>query len=181
MYSLDRPSARVIGRVDDYDDDYDDDDTIELELNEAAIRALTEAAALALATSERADPRLTPEAHAQGTRGFAPETPANERVPAALGREAAAAGQAGEAFEQETPTARAEICAWFRHGGCSCGTVGWADLSGHGTGATSGPDRGGQRLSFDCCPRGTNTGAHIGAGIRPGSRTARDARRPCPI
>jgi hypothetical protein len=107
MYSLDRPSARVIGRIDDYGDDYDyDDDTIELELNEAAIRALTEAAALALAAfEERADPRLTPEANEQGTRGFEPEAPANERGPTALEHEAAAAGQAGEAFEQEMPAA----------------------------------------------------------------------------
>ena len=54
--SLDRPSARVIGRDGD-DDDYDDDGTIELELNEAAIEALNEAAAVALAASEgRAEP-----------------------------------------------------------------------------------------------------------------------------
>ena len=107
LYSLDRPSARVIGRIVDYDDDYDDDDTIELELNEAAIQALTEAAALALAASdERADPRLTPEAHALGTSGFEPEAPATERGPAALEHEAVAAGQAGEAFEQEMPPAR---------------------------------------------------------------------------
>ena len=106
LYSLDRPSARVIGRVNDYDDDYDDDDTIELELNESAIQALTEAAALALAASEeRADPRLTPGANAQGTGGFEPEASANERGSAALEHEAAAAGQAGEAFEQEMPAA----------------------------------------------------------------------------
>jgi hypothetical protein len=76
LYSLDRPSARVIGR-DDYDDDYDDDETIELELNGSAIRALTEAAAHAQAAfEERADPRLTPaEANGQETRGFEPETP----------------------------------------------------------------------------------------------------------
>jgi len=54
LYSLDRPSARVIGRVVDFDDDDDyDDDTIELELNEAAIEALNEAAALALAAFEK--------------------------------------------------------------------------------------------------------------------------------
>lgn len=105
LYSLDRPSARVIGRV-DYDD-YDDDDTIELELNESAIRALTDAAALALAASEeRAGSRLAPEARGLGTRGLEPETAANEPGRTALGREPAAAGQAGEAFERETPAAR---------------------------------------------------------------------------
>ena len=114
LYSLDRPSARVIGRIDD-DYDYDDDDTIELELNEAAIQALTEAAAVALAASEeRADPRLTPGAHAEGTSGFEPETPANQRGPAAPGREAAAAGQEGEAFEQEMPTARRVAVSFAR-------------------------------------------------------------------
>jgi hypothetical protein len=103
LESLDRPSARVIGR--DEDDDYDDDATIELELNESAIRALTEAAAFALAAFEgRADPRLTPpEANEPGTRGFAPETPADERGPTALEHEAAAARLAGATFEQEAP------------------------------------------------------------------------------
>ena len=86
MYSLDRPSARVIGGDED-----DDDDTIELELNEAAIRALTEAAAVALAAfEERADPGLTPEANELGTRGLEQETPA--------------AGGVAEAPEQETST-----------------------------------------------------------------------------
>ena len=105
MYSLDcldRPSARVIGR-----DDYDDDDTIELELNESAIRALTEAAAFALAASEeRAEPRLTPRANAQGTSGFEPETPADERRATTFEHEAAPARQASEAFEQKAPATR---------------------------------------------------------------------------
>jgi hypothetical protein len=85
MYSLDRPSARVIGRDEDYDDD---DDTIELELNESAIRALTEAAAIAQAAfEERANPRLTPpESNEQGIRGFAPETPADSRPTASVAR-----------------------------------------------------------------------------------------------
>jgi hypothetical protein len=88
--SLDRPSARVIGR----NEDDDDDDTIELELDESAIRALTEAAALARAAfEERADPRLTP-------------AEANEQGPTALEHEAAAARQASEAFEQEALAAR---------------------------------------------------------------------------
>jgi hypothetical protein len=92
LYSLDRPSARVIGRIDDYDDDYDDDETIELELNESAIRALTEAAVLAHAAFvERADPRLTP-----------PDEPG----PTALEHEAAAAGQVSEAVEHGAPAAR---------------------------------------------------------------------------
>jgi hypothetical protein len=104
MYSLDRPSARVIGR-DGYDDD--DDDTIELELNESAIRALTEAAALALAAfEERAEPRLTPEANELGTSGFEQETLAGERGPRALEREAPAARQASEAVEHGAPAAR---------------------------------------------------------------------------
>ena len=81
LYSLDRPSARVIGRVVDFDDDDEyDDDTIELELNEAAIEALNEAAALALAAFEkRPEPGLTPA-------------------------EASAPRQAGEVLEQEAPT-----------------------------------------------------------------------------
>jgi hypothetical protein len=107
MYSLDRPSARVIGRIGVYDDDYDDDDTIELELNESAIRALAEAAVVAhTAFVERADPRLTPpEANERGASGFAPETPAREPGPTALEQEGAAARQVGEAFEQEAPAA----------------------------------------------------------------------------
>jgi hypothetical protein len=105
--SLDRPSARVIGR-DEYDDDAYDDDTIELELNEAAIRALTEAAALALAAFEgRAEPRLTPaEANELGSRGLEQETPAGERGPTALEGEAPAARQTSEAVEHGTPAAR---------------------------------------------------------------------------
>jgi len=101
MYSLDRPSARVIG----WDDG--DDDTIELELNESAIRALTEAAAIALAAfEERAEPRLTPGPNAQGTSGFGPETPGDELGATTLEHEAAAAGQASDAFEREAPAAR---------------------------------------------------------------------------
>jgi hypothetical protein len=104
MYSLDRPSARVIGRV-DCDYDYDDDDTVELELNESAIRALNEAAALALAAFEgRAEPRLT---HELGVvEGFEQETQVDERGPRAFEREATEARQASEAFEQAAPAAR---------------------------------------------------------------------------
>jgi hypothetical protein len=101
MYSLDRPSARVIGRV-DYD--YDDDDTVELELNESAMRALNEAAALALAAFEgRAIPRLT---HELGVvEGFEQETRADERGPRAFERESVKGRQASEAFEREAPAA----------------------------------------------------------------------------
>jgi hypothetical protein len=103
MYSLDRPSARVIGR-DEYDDDYDDDATIELELNESAIRVLNEAAAVALAAfAERAEPRLTPEANELRIRGLEQETRAGGRGPVARAREAPAARQASEAFEQKAP------------------------------------------------------------------------------
>jgi hypothetical protein len=104
MYSLDRPSARVIGRV-DCDYDYDDDETVELELNESAIRALNEAAALALAAFEgRAEPRLT---HELGVvEGFEQETRVDERGPRALEREATEARQASEPVEQEAPAAR---------------------------------------------------------------------------
>ena len=98
-YSLDRPSARVIGED-------DDDDTIEMELNESAMRALTEAAALAQAASEeRADSRLAPEAQELGTRGFEHEAPAGQQEPSAFEREATSARQASEAFEQESPAA----------------------------------------------------------------------------
>ena len=107
LESLDRPSARVIGG-----DDYDDDDTVELELNESAIRALTEAAAVALAAFQaRAEPRLTREVNELGARRFEPETPALQRGPIALEHEAAAATQASEAFEQETPAARQVVGA----------------------------------------------------------------------
>lgn len=104
MYSLDRPSARVIGRV-DCDYDYDDDDTVELELNESAIRALNEAAALALAAFEgRAEPRLT---HESGVvEGFEQETRVDERGPRVFEREATEARQASEPFEQEAPVSR---------------------------------------------------------------------------
>lgn len=104
LYSLDRPSARVIGRIDDYDydDDYDDDDTVELELNEAAIQALTEAAALALAASdERAEPRLTPAAEAP-----AQQTPAARQVAEVLKEDTPAAAQVAEAPGQQTPAVR---------------------------------------------------------------------------
>ena len=104
MYSLDRPSARVIGRV-DCDYDYDDDDTVELELNESAMRALNEAAALALAAFEgRAEPRVTHELGVVG--GFQQETRVDERGPGAFEREATEARQANELFEQEAPAAR---------------------------------------------------------------------------
>jgi hypothetical protein len=81
MYTLERPSARVIGRD-------DDDDTIELELNESAIRLLNEAAALAQAASEeRLDPGSTSEVKGFRTWGLERETPA--------------ASHAGEALEQK--------------------------------------------------------------------------------
>jgi hypothetical protein len=108
MYSLDRPSARVIGRV-DYDYDYDDDATVELELNESAIRALNEAAALALAAFEgRAVPRLAHELAAAGPQASEPfeqEASAAPRASEPFEQEAPAAPRASEAFEQVAPAA----------------------------------------------------------------------------
>jgi hypothetical protein len=108
MNSLDRPSARVIGGG-------EDDDTIELELNESAIRALTEAALLARAAfEERPEPGLTPEANELGAGGFEPETRADERGPRTLEREATDARQASEAFEREAPTGRQGTVSFVR-------------------------------------------------------------------
>jgi hypothetical protein len=108
MYSLDRPSARVIGRV-DYDYDYDDDATVELELNESAIRALNEAAALALAAFEgRAVPRLAHDLAAAGPQASEPfeqEAPAAPQASEPFEQEAPAAPRASEAFEQVAPAA----------------------------------------------------------------------------
>jgi hypothetical protein len=109
MYSLDsleRPSARVIGGD---GGDFDcDDDTVELELNESAMRALNEAAALALAAFEgRAEPPLTPtEANQLRTGSLEQETRAGERGPGALEREASAAREVSEAVELGAPAAK---------------------------------------------------------------------------
>jgi hypothetical protein len=109
LYSLDRPSARVIGRVVDFDDDdydYDDDATIELELNEAAIQALTEAAAVALAAfEERPEPRLTPAVR-QVSEPVQHGAAVARQPGEALEQEAPAARQASEAFEQKAPAPR---------------------------------------------------------------------------
>jgi hypothetical protein len=92
MNSLDPPSARVIGGG-----EYEDDDTVELELNEAAIQALTAAASLAQAASEeRPEPGLTPGASVQGTA-------AAEEEPELLEHSATAAGPASEGSYQAAP------------------------------------------------------------------------------
>lgn len=100
LYSLDRPSARVIGGD-------EDDDTIELQLNESAIQALNEAAGLALAAfEERAadDPHLTTvAANPHATWGLEPKTPAGESGAATLEQEAPAAKCGSEVFEPEPP------------------------------------------------------------------------------
>jgi hypothetical protein len=115
MNPLERPSVRVIGRQEDDDDDTDD--TLELELNEAAIRALTEAALLSGAASEeQPDAGLTAGAAREPeTRWFVPETPTQGRhaldseVPGsdqglkALDSATPAAGRPGEAFQPEAP------------------------------------------------------------------------------
>lgn len=112
--SLERPAARVIRGG-----EYEDDDTIELELNEAAVRALTEASLLAQAESseQRAEPGLTPdgskweisaveraavadETAARADEGFEQEVPADER---GLQHKVIVAARADEGFGPEAP------------------------------------------------------------------------------
>jgi hypothetical protein len=87
--SVERPSVRVIrGGEDD-----EDDDTVELELNEAAVQLLTEAALLAQpASEEQAEQRLTPDGSEGGIsvvepgEGVGREAPAPPERPASIPR-----------------------------------------------------------------------------------------------
>ena len=100
LESLDRPSARVIGW------DEDDDDTLELELNESAMRALNEAAEVALAAFEgRAEPHLTREAPV-ARQAFEQVALVARPAGEVVEQKSPPARQAGEAAEAESPAVR---------------------------------------------------------------------------